>query len=108
VRTLDYQQRQAETEKIVAGNWPHYPVLPVKRYREGGWPDAGIIFHRDDLPYGPVKVYFCNIFDLAAKATDEKLHDRDKPVTYADVLANVPTKEYPNLDEFFNDGWMGD
>lgn len=107
---LTGEHREIERGRIVSGNWPHYPILPVKRdvRDEGGWPEMGVIAWHEGIESGPIKVYLCNLFDLAARATDEKLHDRDKPVTYAEVLEGVPTKDYLSLEEFFDAGWRGD
>lgn len=90
------------------GMWPHFPVLPVKRYSDDL--ETGVIAWRY-LPPGvedrPVRVYLGNLAELAITAA-EREREKGGKVTYAEALGGLESTEYPTLDTFFDDGWMID
>lgn len=113
-RTLDADERRGERRMIIDGGeaggmWPHFPVLPVKRYLEDDL-ETGVIAWRY-LPPGaedrPVRVYLGNLAGLAIAAAEREREQGGK-TTYAEALERLESTEYPTLDAFFDDGWMID
>jgi len=69
--------------------WPHWPVLPVKRYREGDMPDLGVIVA------GRSTVYLVNLFQLQTGPLGPQLEGVEK-------------RDYANREALIADGWIGD
>jgi len=69
--------------------WPHWPVLPVKRHREGDMPDLGVIVA------GRSTVYLVNLFQLRAGPLGPQLE-------------GVERKHYADREALIADGWVGD
>ncbi len=47
---LEMMQNRAE--------WPHWPLLPIKRRREGqSWPELGVLYAADPLEFFDVTLY---------------------------------------------------
>ena len=70
-------------------DWPMYPYLPVKRYRDGGLPDVGVMV-KDGGP---------------------RIHHTDAlaVVTLPQHLVSLlPAHEYESFDALLADGWQVD
>ena len=87
------QQQVMEKERTFvrdAMEWPRWPVLPLKRRNGGDFADAdycGFLFDN-----GKPKVYIGIIFGLGGSGVC------DGKKTWGDVLAPLPTIEYPDFD----------
>src|SRR4051794_11664954 len=101
-------ERRRERRQIVTGNWPHFPVLPVKRHTPRSYrPEIGVIFWDREIETKPVKVYRTNLLVLSERTRDfVQAHNR-KP-RFSELLEDVKTVDYKSLDEMLNDGWIGD
>ncbi len=74
---------------ILCGVFPHYPYLPMKRYKEGvGEPEVGFI-----LAFNKTKLYKFNLF----------IYLRNKM-----TLEGIEFIEYDTIEEMLEDGWMVD
>src|SRR3954468_1914387 len=55
-------ERRRERRQIVTGNWPHFPVLPVKRHTPRSYrPEIGVIFWDREIETKPIQVYLTNL-----------------------------------------------
>jgi hypothetical protein len=104
---LQGTDRERERKLILDGAWPHFPILPVKRYsdeasQEGLMPWRYVAPGREHTS-GPWRVYLANLFALGLE-----MQEKGRPVTWAEALTDVPYVEYPTLDDFFDAGWRGD
>lgn len=75
--------------------WPRWPLLPVKRYVEGGELEVGFLCATAAPP--PAIIYMANIFALP------------HATTWRELLDAIPERqEYSSIEEMVNDGWSGD
>lgn len=92
---LSPEQRRRESEGILGGEWPHWPILPV--VRDEPEPRFGVILWRFEKEEDrPVRVYLKIFFAFTPGAS------------VAENLEGVEVLDYPTLDAFYDDGWRGD
>jgi len=73
--------------------WPHWPLLPVKKYKEGEtWPTFGTLVSPIENN-GILWVVSASIFLLTLEMVTQK---------------SVPIKAYDTVEEMVADGWMVD
>ncbi len=73
---------------IEEGNYPHWPLLPVKRYPpDGGWDHAVVLW-----PYTTI-VWHVQLFQVP-KTIDE--------------LKKLTKTEYPSIEAMLEAGWVVD
>ena len=109
---LSADERRKERRLIMDGAWPHFPLLPVINRdmpdeKFGEFPATGLIAWRMGIEEGPIRVYLSNLYELPGLA-EKFQQETGERAKYADVLKDVPVKEYATLDEFFDAGWQGD
>lgn len=102
------KQRREEWPKFMrAHDWPRYPWMPLKRYREGeSWFEAGCLLaaHLD----API-VYGVNLWDIGKYAQQARDATQKAVVTVGDLLPYLPILQtYESLEAMQIDGWMGD
>lgn len=107
MEVLTGRDREYQRSQIVKGDWPHWPILPVKRDSpevDNPWPTLGLILWREPIARNPVRVYLGNFAErtLSAPKTEAGL------TRVSDIVADLPYIEYPDLDGFFDAGWRGD
>jgi hypothetical protein len=83
---VDDKQYDNKTFMENPGLWPHWPVLPLKKYTQGELQVACLI----DGPTKPT-IILKGMYDLTKGPLDEQEH-----------------KVYMNLDELLADGWKVD
>ena len=70
-------------------DWPYWPFLPVKRPKDAGFPEIGVI-----LAIGG-KLSTVYLVNINADSLEERIKISER-------------KEYPNVDAMLADGWIVD
>lgn len=83
-------ERQLREKALIEDfdNWPHFPFLPVKQWKEGRL-SIGTITVMD-----LTKVYEVNLFDVLESKIE--------------VFLNCTWTKYDSLEHMLLDGWIGD
>lgn len=78
-------------------NWPRWPVLPLKRRKDGDM-ECGVLFSASAAPGAKPAVYKVGLHRIDGKAGE----------TWGEVLGRYEKYEYDNLQAVISDGWEVD
>lgn len=75
------------------GEWPRWPILPVKRHDANGFTETGLMFAVEEVRF---TVYRGNMFTLPGPRISDA------------IAACEVIKEYIDLEGVIDDGWIVD